>query len=37
MKDGINGWTGIMSFAMQEKNEVKCIVELSLYLLCIEI
>ena len=36
MKEGINGWTGIMSFAMQEKDkiEVRCIAELVLYPLC---
>jgi len=36
MKEGINGWTGIMSLAIQEKEniEVKCIAELNLYPLC---
>lgn len=36
MKEGINGWTGIMSLIMQEKEkiEVKCIAELALYPLC---
>lgn len=36
MKDGINGWTGIMSYLVQkeEKIEVKCIAELALYPLC---
>lgn len=36
MKEGINGWTGIMSLAMQEndKFEIKCVAELNLYPLC---
>ena len=36
MKEGINGWTGIMSFLMQkeEQFEVKCLAELDLYPLC---
>lgn len=36
MKEGINGWTGIMSLAMHDKGKfgIKCVAELVLYPLC---